>query len=238
MLTRSSGIIANVASAAVFLFLAANGPPLFKDSLRLVLVVFLFSAALWAFVDFVSMTVDSDSACHVAVAFGTAFDQLARVAFEQFVLWGANAGAKPSMGVLIPQLAVLLRFVLGGIYVGFQRPQFNPVCLSTASVLPLGIAILAADAVVALFLLAKLLSTGKSASRTGNEVEAKRSRTLITVLAGAGFWTAVSRTAPLSCNPRANTLNSAECPHDSGCQIFGIVPSQDFASNWSLGAHR
>ncbi|KFH45950.1 hypothetical protein ACRE_032600 [Hapsidospora chrysogenum ATCC 11550] len=186
------GIIANVASAAVFLFLAANGPPLFKDSLRLVLVVFLFSSALWAFVDFVSMTVDSDSACHVAVAFGTAFDQLARVAFEQFVLWGANAGAKPSMGVLIPQLAVLLRFVLGGIYVGFQRPQFNPVCLSTASVLPLGIAILAADAVVTLFLLAKLLSTGKSASRTGNEVEAKRSRTLITVLAGAGFWTALS----------------------------------------------
>jgi hypothetical protein len=192
MLTRSSGIIANVASAAVFLFLTANGPPLFKDSLRLVLVVFLFASALWAFVDFVAMTVESNSSCHVAVAFGATFDQLARIAFEQSVLWGANAGAKTSMGVLIPQLALILRFVLGGIYVGFQRPQFNPVCLSTTSVLPLGIAVLAADAVIALFLLAKLLSIGKPAPGAGNEVEAKRSRMLIIVLAGAGFWTAVS----------------------------------------------
>lgn len=154
------------------------------------------------------MTTDASSACQVAVAFGSAFDQLARTAFEQSLLWGLSGGVKVSMSMFMSQAALILRFILGGVYVGFQRSQFNPVCVSSTSVLPLGISVLGADAAITLFLLAKLIWTGNSGSSAENDAEAKHSKILLLGIAGTGFWTAVS---PTTSPPNPASALTVDC---------------------------
>lgn len=184
--------MANAASAAFFLFVQATGPPIFKDSLRLVLVIFLFASAFWAIIDFIATTTRSTSGCQVAIAFGSAFDQVARTAFEQFLLWGLNRGVRVSLGALIPQACIILRFILGGVYVGFQRSHFKPVCVPSTAVEPLGIAVLIVDALILLFFIIKLMSDGNPGNGAGKVAEPKRSKTFLLAIAAAGFWTAVS----------------------------------------------
>ena len=93
--------------------------------------------------------------------------------------------------MLVFQIVLILRFVLGGVYVGFQRSQFTPFCISSAAVLPLGISVVGADGAIMLFLLAKSMKTGSSERR--NDVEARWRKILRLAMAGAGLWTAVSR---------------------------------------------
>lgn len=184
--------MANAASAAALLYLQANGPPIFQDSLRLVLVIFLLSSALWSFIDFVALNTEASSGCQVAIAFGAAFDQLARSSFQQFLIWGMNGGVKISWTTFVPQLAVICRFVLGGVYVGFQRSDFHPVCISSTLIMPLGVSLLGVDTIIIFFLIARLTVVGDNTKKDSEE--AKRSKILLLAVGGAGFWTAVSLT--------------------------------------------
>ncbi|RFU78121.1 hypothetical protein TARUN_4112 [Trichoderma arundinaceum] len=186
-----SGLVVLAASAAIFFFVKANGSPLFRDELRLALVLFLATSALWGILEFAATLVSQSatSACQVAISFATIFDQLARFSVEQFLLWGVNGGMKVTKLSLVLQGALFLRFIIGAVFVGVQRPQFDPVCVASNLVLPIGIIVMVVDMAMTM-----ALSTKAVLAKNGNALrpELSRSNTLIYVAVGSGIWTGLS----------------------------------------------
>ncbi|KAL2150872.1 hypothetical protein VTH82DRAFT_7435 [Thermothelomyces myriococcoides] len=194
------GIVLSAASAALVLVVKGTGfSAVFRDSQRLVLVLFLLSAALWAQTDFISILLDittSNVPCQVGVIFATVFDQLARFSVEQFLLWGLNidSGAKLSLTQLIPQALVLGRFLAGAVFTGFIRPQTDDFCVATTSVLPVGILVTGLDGAIISLLVIRAYSPGGAAKENQGSKGAKadRARALMSVLLGLVFWTGAS----------------------------------------------
>lgn len=190
----------NAASATLVLYLRGYAlSTTFRDSQRLVLVLFLLSSALWAQTDFITILLDiteSSTPCQVGVIFSTVFDQLARFSIEQFLLWAmaARDGTKLSMTQLISQAVVLIRFLAGAVFIGFTRPQTDNFCVAATSALPVGIMVPALDAAIIALLVIRAYSAGGIAKRNngGNGIEADRARAVMSVLLGFAFWTAVS----------------------------------------------
>ncbi|KAI9900759.1 hypothetical protein N3K66_005021 [Trichothecium roseum] len=148
----SSGLVFIAASVAIILSFKNHGAALFRHALRLVLIIFFFSSGLWALTIFVATLINTVgngglSNCHIAISFASSFDQLARVAFLQFLLWAICPAAKSLIFTLGLQGAISLRFVLGGIFVGVQRPQFDPSCVARSIVVPLGVVALVCDCI-------------------------------------------------------------------------------------------
>ncbi|KAH6616965.1 hypothetical protein F5144DRAFT_596088 [Chaetomium tenue] len=194
------GIVLNAASAALVLYVKGHGlSAVFRDSQRLVLVLFLLSAGLWAQIDFITILLDistSSMPCQIGIIFSTTFDQFARFSIEQFLLWALNNnnGTKLSLAQLIPQILVLVRFLAGAIFIGFTRPQTDDFCVATTSALPVGILVAALDGVIVFLLIIRAYSAGGAAkeNRDGKGVDADRARALMTVLLGLVFWTGTS----------------------------------------------
>ncbi|KAL2129268.1 hypothetical protein VTI74DRAFT_7991 [Chaetomium olivicolor] len=194
------GIVLNAASAAFVLYLRGCGlGAVFRDSQRLVLILFLLSAALWALIDFISILLDttpSSTPCQIGTIFSTIFDQFARFSVEQFLLWALNNndGAKVPVAQLIPQVLVLARFLAGAVFIGFTRPQIDTFCVATTSARPVGILVTALDGVIILLLIARAYSAGGVAkeNREAKAAEADRAKALMSVLLGLMFWTGTS----------------------------------------------
>lgn len=186
-----SGLVVLAASAAIFFFVKANRSPLLRDELRLALVFFLATSTLWGIVEFAATLVphNATSACQVAISFATVFDQLARFSVEQFLLWGVNGGMKVSKLSLVLQGGLFLRFIIGAIFVGVQRPQFDPVCVATNLILPIGIVVMVVDIAMVM-----ILGTKAFLAKTSDAIrpELSRTNTLVLVTVGLGIWTAVS----------------------------------------------
>ncbi|KAM0250363.1 hypothetical protein ACHAQJ_008671 [Trichoderma viride] len=185
------GLVVLAASAAIFFFVKANRSPLLRDELRLALVFFLATSALWGILEFAATLVSNNatSACQVAISFATIFDQLARFSVEQFLLWGVNGGMKVSKLSLVLQGALFMRFIIGAVFVGVQRPQFDPVCVASNLVLPIGIVVMVVDVAMVM-----VLSTKAVLAKNGNDLrtELSQTNTLILVTAGLGLWTGLS----------------------------------------------
>lgn len=184
----------NAASAALFLHVSGNGSAIFKDGLRLVLITFLLSAALWAQVAFIATVIDTTTnsmPCQVGVIFSTLFDQLGRFAVEQYLLWAMNTGGKMSIAELLPQLLVVARFVVGMVFVGFSRTQVEPVCVATSSVLPVAIVVIALDGVLIAIFAARAFMTGLVSDVQANNSSASRSKSVLLVMVGFAIWTGV-----------------------------------------------
>lgn len=113
---------------------------------------------------------------------------MARFAIEQFLLWTLNANSQVSWAQMVPQGLLLGRFILGAVFVGLSRPEFNPVCVPTSSVLPVAIVTVALDAVIIATLAWRALSGGmvRSVSRGS-----ARSKSVLLTLTGLAIWTAV-----------------------------------------------
>ncbi|KAF4907329.1 hypothetical protein CGCF415_v007396 [Colletotrichum fructicola] len=188
------GIVLNAASAAVFLFAKGHGSKIFRDGLRLVLITFLASAALWAQIDFAALTIDptATSGCQVAVIFTTIFDQLARFAIEQYLLWAINSNAKAPTGAIIPQAVIGTRFVLGAVFVGFQKPQIATVCVSKTDVLPIGVVIMVTDFLIIGMLAFRASSLGLIADAKSGQAGAQGKKAVLWIMGGHGAWTAGS----------------------------------------------
>ncbi len=233
----------NAASAALVLYLRGYGlAAAFRDSQRLVLVLFLLSAALWAQIDFITILLDTSSSstpCQVGVIISTVFDQFARFAIEQFLLWGLNrdTGSKPSILQLVPQILVLARFLAGAVFIGFTRPQTDDFCVATTSAAPVGILVTALDAVIIFLLIIRAYSAGGAAKQNNSrdEVEADRGRSLMAVLMGLAFWTGVCTFyLPPPLFARSNTNSVAdECTAVARHQD-SIPGAQDSPSCWRL----
>lgn len=210
----------NAASAALVLYLRGYGiAAVFRDSQRLVLVLFLLSAALWAQIDFIAILLDttkSSTPCQIGLIFSTIFDQFARFSIEQFLLWALNHdnGAKLSVMQLIPQVLVLARFLAGAVFIGFTRPQTDDFCVATTSALPVGILVTALDGVIILLLIIRAYSAGGVAKENGagKGVDADKARALMSVLLGLVFWTGVrSSVSPPSLKSRTDRCYRRVC---------------------------
>ncbi|KAH9907333.1 hypothetical protein F4778DRAFT_532550 [Xylariomycetidae sp. FL2044] len=184
----SFGILFNASSASLFLYAIGQGAAIFKDGLRLVLILFLLSSSLWALVEFLATVIDpaASSTCQIAVTFSSAFDQLARVLVEQYLVWALRNNGKSSTFTLLPQIVLFGRFGVGIAFVATARGDFNPTCASVSSVQPIAITTIVVDALLLGLLAIQALSKSNSAAQRGNEV--------FLVLVGLGVWMGTSVT--------------------------------------------
>ncbi|KAI0379026.1 hypothetical protein F5Y04DRAFT_260949 [Hypomontagnella monticulosa] len=177
------GILFNAASAALVLYVIGHGSAIFRDGLRLVLIMFLASSAAWALVEFLTTIIEPTAAttCQVAVIFSSVFDQLGRVFVEQYLVWAARTEGK-KISNLAPQVLVLGRFGVGMAFIGLTRSEFNPTCVPVSSVLPVAIIVIVLDALILGLVAIQILSMGSA--------KGKRSVTLVTI--GLAIWTGMS----------------------------------------------
>ncbi len=139
------------------------------------------------------------TSCQVLVAFAAAFDQLARIAIEQFLLLELKAGRRPSTATFLLQAVILLRFILGGVLVGVQRPQFQPVCVGSNLLLPLGIASLATDALFVLIFFLQVASVGLLLRKHRADPGYARVKSLFLTTVSLGVWLSVSLSISATC---------------------------------------
>lgn len=127
--------------------------------------------------------------CQIGLIFTTTFDQLARVALGQFLLWSIGHGAKITPIRAILQGLLAIRLIAGGILVGVTRPQFAPTCVATTSILPVAAVVLVMDLIIIGALLVQASSLGMFGDR--REDRKAQSRALLFVIAGFTVWTGV-----------------------------------------------
>lgn len=194
-LISDSGMVLNAAVAAFILFIKSHSSSIFRDGSRLVLTTFLVSSALWAQAYFVavSISLDSPTPCLIATSFASVFDHLSRVTLQQGLVWVVDKyAAKSPVQTMVAQGLVFLRFLLGAVAVGFQRPRPNTVCVVTPSVLPLGIVVLAVDACLVAILLARMASSGLRNDASKQNTGPDHGHKVLLLVIGSGVWTAVS----------------------------------------------
>ncbi|KAI1388021.1 uncharacterized protein F4822DRAFT_444487 [Hypoxylon trugodes] len=176
------GILFNAASAALVLYVIGHGSAIFRDGLRLVLILFLASSAAWALVEFLSTIIEPTAAstCQVAVVFSSVFDQLGRVFIEQYLVWATRAEKTNTAVSLMPQILVLGRFGVGMAFIGLTGSEFNPTCVSVSKVLPIAATVIVLDAVILVLVAIRTLSMGS----------AKKGVAVVTI--GLTIWTGTS----------------------------------------------
>jgi len=120
------------------------------------------------------------------------FDQLARFSIGQYLLWATNSAAgKPGLQQLIPQGLIGVRFVVGMIFVGFSRPQFESVCVPISSMVAIAAVVIAFDAVIIALMAYRAFATGLVRGVQSNERGPARGKSVLLVIVGFAIWTAV-----------------------------------------------
>ncbi|KAK1637068.1 hypothetical protein BDP81DRAFT_266952, partial [Colletotrichum phormii] len=180
------GIVIQAATPAVFPLAKGHGSKIFRDGLRLVLITFLVSSALWAQTDFTGLTLNptSTAGCQVTVIFTTIFDQLARFAIEQFLLWAINANARAPASAMVYQAVLGVRFILGAVFVGFQKAQIATVCVARNDLLAIGATVIVTDFAV----IAALAFRANSIGITSVQVK----KAIFWTIGALALWTATS----------------------------------------------
>ncbi|TGO65359.1 hypothetical protein BOTNAR_0079g00260 [Botryotinia narcissicola] len=188
----SFGILLQAATGALLIYARGHGSNIFKDGRRLVLVLFLLFSVLWAQIGFLEllMPTTGTGVCQVGLIFTTGFDQLARVAIEQFLLWSIGHGTKITVIRAILQGLLAVRLIVGGVLVGITRPQFSPTCVAETSIIPVAIIVLVMDLIIVGALLVQAGSLGMLGDR--REDRKVQSRALLLVIAGFAVWTGTS----------------------------------------------
>ncbi|KAI8957845.1 hypothetical protein F5Y11DRAFT_65225 [Daldinia sp. FL1419] len=183
------GILFNAASAGLVLYAVGHGSAIFRDGLRLVLILFLTSSAAWALVEFLATIIEpiAASTCQVAVVFSSIFDQMARVFVEQYLVWAARP-EKKSIPNMVSQVLVLGRFGVGMAFIGLARSDFNPTCVPVSSVPPVAIIVIVLDALILALVAVQALSN--ASMHNDRASVGRRSVTLVTV--GFAIWIGTS----------------------------------------------
>lgn len=191
-----SGILLQAAFGALLVNWKGHGSSIFQDGRRLVLILFLIFTALWAQIDFLNLLISPDASniCQIGLIFTTAFDQLARVVFEQFLLWSVGNGTKLTAARVVLQVILVVRVVAGGILAGFTRPQFAPVCVAYTSLFPASIVVLALDGIIIGTLLIQAMSLGLFRDMSGGQPSDRKaqSKAVVSMIFGFAFWTGMS----------------------------------------------
>ncbi|KAK8053936.1 hypothetical protein PG996_013237 [Apiospora saccharicola] len=185
------GILFNTASAGFILYFKGHGSAIFRDGLRLALIIFLATSGFWALVGFISTLIapTNASSCQIAVIISTLFDQVARTAIQQFLVWAvAKDGTSSALGK-VQQFLVLARFIVGMVFVAETRPQFNSTCVPASNLAPVSIAVIALDAVMLVTLAIRALSSDDSNGQDGGKKKA-----ILLTITGLAVWMGTSVT--------------------------------------------
>ncbi|KAH6647656.1 hypothetical protein BKA67DRAFT_662428 [Truncatella angustata] len=183
------GILLNTASAGFVLYIKGHGSAIFRDGLRLALILFLASSALWAQAEFLATLIEptSISTCQIAVIISSFLDQIARVSIEQFLVWALAKDGLKSPAAIATQIILLVRFIVGMVFVGETKPQFNSTCVPMSNVVPISIAVIALDAVI-------LISTAVMAFTTGSKKSGQGTKALLLTISALAVWMGTSVT--------------------------------------------
>ena len=216
-----SGILLQAAIGALYIYQKGHGSTIFQDGRRLVLLLFLLFAALWAQMNWINLLLPttSSTACQATLVFSTTFDQLARVGVEQFLLWSVGHGTKLTAERLTLQVVLFIRMVVGGVLVVFTRPDFAPVCVARTSVLPVSIVVLVLDVIIIGVLLIRAISLGMFGDlrRNSSSTRQEQSKALLLSIVGFTVWTSVG-----SKPPNVIVVADASCVQMSGPMLLGI----------------
>ncbi|KAI0103004.1 hypothetical protein GGR51DRAFT_259707 [Nemania sp. FL0031] len=195
----SFGILFNAASAALVLHVKGQGSAIYRDGLRLVLVLFLLASSSWALVEFLSTLIEpsATSTCQVAVIFSSIFDQFGRVFVEQYLVWAVPKGDAKAVFSLVPQILVFGRFFVGIAFAAVTRTQFKPTCAPVSSIRAVAITAIALDAVIIGLLSIQAFSSGSANKGAGPNSIILKTKTVRFVVVGAAIWLGTSVTSLL-----------------------------------------
>ncbi|KAH7238900.1 hypothetical protein BKA59DRAFT_503009 [Fusarium tricinctum] len=230
------GLVAHAGTAALFLIFSKRASKIIRDAPRLALVAFLISSALWAQIDFASflLNIDSKSGCQVMVTFASIFDQFARVSIQQSLLWIFSTHSLASLTeIAIMQGFLVLRLILGGVFVGIQRPQMAGVCLTMTSIVPVGITVSVVDTAFVAFLLMRIISRGNYSDTQKGSISPGQSRAAALIVLGLVIWTGTSAPLMMSIGPMPLIIRTT-VPSIGLLILIGIVTlfhDQLFADN-------
>ncbi|KAI1476229.1 hypothetical protein F4774DRAFT_413138 [Daldinia eschscholtzii] len=187
------GILFNAASAGLVLYAVGHGSAIFRDGLRLVLILFLTSSAAWALVEFLATIIEptAASACQVAVVFSSIFDQMARVFVEQYLVWAVRAGKK-SIPNMVAQVLILARFGIGMAFIGLTRSDFNPTCVPISSVPPVAIIVIVLDAIILALVAVQVLSSASLNGVSSDQRAPVGKKSVTSVTVGFAIWIGTS----------------------------------------------
>ncbi|KAI0477854.1 hypothetical protein GGR56DRAFT_665642 [Xylariaceae sp. FL0804] len=206
------GILFNAASASLVPYVKGHGSSVFRDGLRLVLILFLLSSTLWAFVEFLTTLINpsATSTCQVAVVFSSLFDQLGRSFIEQYLAWAVQKGGERTVISILPQILVLVRLVLGIVFVALTRPDFTPTCVPVSSVPAFPIIVIAIDAVILITLAINAFSTpGPKATPEQQQQSPGKDKAVNVIVVGLAIWMGTSVTLLLEMRTIALFLKTA-----------------------------
>ncbi|KAI1737421.1 hypothetical protein F4680DRAFT_213812 [Xylaria scruposa] len=193
----SFGILFNAASGALVIHVKGHGSAIYRDGLRLVLILFLLTASLWALVEFLATLIEpsATSTCQVAVVFSSLFDQLGRVFVEQYLAWAVPKGDTKTIFSLVPQILVFGRLFVGIAFTAVTRTQFKPTCAPISSIRAVSITTIALDAVIIGLLSVQAFASGSKTSSSRST--APRTGTVRLVVVGVAVWWGASVTSLL-----------------------------------------
>ncbi|KAI1498789.1 hypothetical protein F5X99DRAFT_310925 [Biscogniauxia marginata] len=192
----SFGILFTAASATSVLYSKGNGSAIFRDGLRLVLILFLISSTSWSLVEFLSVLIEptATSVCQAAVIFSSLSDQLGRVFVEQYLVWALHKDNEKTVFSVLPQILVLGRLILGIAFVALTRTHFNPTCVPISQVPAVPITVIALDAVILILLAIRSFSTGQGKGSQNDRHVIDRSKAVNLIIIGLAIWMGTSVT--------------------------------------------
>ncbi|KAG6010925.1 hypothetical protein E4U21_002595 [Claviceps maximensis] len=188
------GLVVCAALGTVLFNLRGGTSSLIRGGLRLALAGFLLFVTLWAINGFVGTFIDegSSAACHVVIALASSFDQIARIALEGYLLWAIKRDVRATAGVTFTQTVILLRFILGAIFVSALRPQFAPTCVAKPLLWQIGVAVALADAVIVTMLLTRASAVGVFRDAQVDGIVGLRAQGLAFTTIALGLWIPLS----------------------------------------------
>ncbi|KAI1108142.1 hypothetical protein F5Y14DRAFT_460116 [Nemania sp. NC0429] len=195
----SFGILFNSASAALVLYIKGHGSAIYRDGLRLVLILLLFASSSWAFVEFLATLIDTSapSTCQVAVVFSSLFDQFGRVFAEQYLVWAVPGSDVKTVLSLVPQILVFGRFFVGIAFTAVTRTQFNPTCAPVSSIRAVSITTITLDAIIIGLLSIQAFVGGRAKTSVGSHSKKPNIQTVRLTVLGVAVWWATSITSLL-----------------------------------------
>ncbi|KAI0912026.1 hypothetical protein F4823DRAFT_560426 [Ustulina deusta] len=193
------GILFNAASTALVLYIRSNGSAIYRDGLRLVLILFFLASLSWALVEFLATLIDpsASTTCQVAVVFSSLFDQFGRVFVEQYLVWAVPKGDTKTAFSLIPQILVVGRFFVGIAFTAVTRTQFKPTCAPISSIRAVSITSIALDGVIIGLLLIQAFSSGAARKEPGSHSIALNYKAARLTVVGVALWWGTSVTSLL-----------------------------------------
>lgn len=202
------------------------GKKLIKDHRRLVLVIFLIGVAIWSQVLFAGLIVPASIPiiCQVTTSITSTFDQVSRVALEGFLLWSVAHVSKSAREKRVLGTIIGVRGIVGAVFVGFVRTQFDPTCLAVSTLLPVSVVLIAMDVIIVGIIIVRIftLELFKQSRDKSLGPRQEQCKGLIFITLGFLVWLATS-IAMLLGFPGTSLLLMAGIPGGGLTVLVGIV---------------